>query len=112
MCVMISVVFLFLFKQKTAYEMRMSDWSSDVCSSDLARIIRSDRTLCRRYGLEHAGLTISMEDEDGKKEIRRGWLRWLGVGTGSLALVLAALWTQRAPKIGRASCRERVCQYV
>src|SRR3546814_3029249 len=30
----ISVVFCF-FKQKTAYEMRISDWSSDVCSSDL-----------------------------------------------------------------------------
>src|SRR3546814_10523935 len=29
-------VFLFFFKQKTAYEMRISDWSSDVCSSDLA----------------------------------------------------------------------------
>src|SRR3546814_10460724 len=28
--------FLFFFKQKTAYEMRISDWSSDVCSSDLA----------------------------------------------------------------------------
>src|SRR3546814_1913418 len=27
--------FVFFFKQKTAYEMRMSDWSSDVCSSDL-----------------------------------------------------------------------------
>src|SRR3546814_2249326 len=27
---------LFFFKQKTAYEMRISDWSSDVCSSDLA----------------------------------------------------------------------------
>src|SRR3546814_6847724 len=27
--------FFFLFKQKTAYEMRISDWSSDVCSSDL-----------------------------------------------------------------------------
>src|SRR3546814_992439 len=27
--------FVFLFKQKTAYEMRISDWSSDVCSSDL-----------------------------------------------------------------------------
>src|SRR3546814_17929917 len=27
--------FLFFFKQKTAYEMRISDWSSDVCSSDL-----------------------------------------------------------------------------
>src|SRR3546814_488985 len=28
-------LFFFLFKQKTAYEMRISDWSSDVCSSDL-----------------------------------------------------------------------------
>src|SRR3546814_11891864 len=31
-----SVVVFFFFKQKTAYEMRISDWSSDVCSSDLA----------------------------------------------------------------------------
>src|SRR3546814_4512901 len=30
--------FFFFFKQKTAYEMRISDWSSDVCSSDLSRI--------------------------------------------------------------------------
>src|SRR3546814_17597690 len=29
------VLFVFCFKQKTAYEMRISDWSSDVCSSDL-----------------------------------------------------------------------------
>src|SRR3546814_2645799 len=29
-------IFFFFFKQKTAYEMRISDWSSDVCSSDLA----------------------------------------------------------------------------
>src|SRR3546814_5248292 len=28
-------MFVFFFKQKTAYEMRISDWSSDVCSSDL-----------------------------------------------------------------------------
>src|SRR3546814_1548072 len=33
------VVLFFFFKQKTAYEMRISDWSSDVCSSDL--IIRA-----------------------------------------------------------------------
>src|SRR3546814_1392234 len=32
----VSSSFLFFFKQKTAYEMRISDWSSDVCSSDLA----------------------------------------------------------------------------
>src|SRR3546814_5582052 len=30
-----SAVLIFFFKQKTAYEMRISDWSSDVCSSDL-----------------------------------------------------------------------------
>src|SRR3546814_7397411 len=30
------MLFFFCFKQKTAYEMRISDWSSDVCSSDLA----------------------------------------------------------------------------
>src|SRR3546814_20142433 len=34
MCI---VCFFFFFKQKTAYEMRISDWSSDVCSSDLVR---------------------------------------------------------------------------
>src|SRR3546814_10099776 len=31
----IGIMFMFFFKQKTAYEMRISDWSSDVCSSDL-----------------------------------------------------------------------------
>src|SRR3546814_9540474 len=36
-CVKI-VMFFFFFKQKTAYEMRISDWSSDVCSSDLCRV--------------------------------------------------------------------------
>src|SRR3546814_1175286 len=33
-----SFLFFFFFKQKTAYEMRISDWSSDVCSSDLSHI--------------------------------------------------------------------------
>src|SRR3546814_15762835 len=31
-------MYFFFFKQKTAYEMRISDWSSDVCSSDLAQL--------------------------------------------------------------------------
>src|SRR3546814_4369836 len=35
-----SVAFCFFFKQKTAYELRISDWSSDVCSSD-PRVCRS-----------------------------------------------------------------------
>src|SRR3546814_1360594 len=33
------MTYFFFFKQKTAYEMRISDWSSDVCSSDLKRIL-------------------------------------------------------------------------
>src|SRR3546814_12038999 len=38
---------VFFFKQKTAYEMRISDWSSDVCSSDLMR-----RVMCPRQDRE------------------------------------------------------------
>src|SRR3546814_9548145 len=34
-CLSYALCFFFFFKQKTAYEMRISDWSSDVCSSDL-----------------------------------------------------------------------------
>src|SRR3546814_17074083 len=37
MCSLVSLPFFFFFKQKSAYEMRISDWSSDVCSSDLPR---------------------------------------------------------------------------
>src|SRR3546814_4050744 len=35
-CRLVKFFFVFFFKQKTAYEMRISDWSSDVCSSDLS----------------------------------------------------------------------------
>src|SRR3546814_16581630 len=34
--------YFFVFKQKTAYELRISDWSSDVCSSDLDEIDKAD----------------------------------------------------------------------
>src|SRR3546814_7306930 len=44
------LLFCFLFKQKTAYEMRISDWSSDVCSSDLQiRGAASDRLHHAQY---------------------------------------------------------------
>src|SRR3546814_3028846 len=36
-CVLSLEIFVFFFKQRTAYELRISDWSSDVCSSDLKR---------------------------------------------------------------------------
>src|SRR3546814_11108769 len=38
-CYFFLSLFFFFFKQKTAYEMRISDWSSDVCSSDLREIV-------------------------------------------------------------------------
>src|SRR3546814_9702762 len=41
-CFVLSSVFFFFFKQKTAYEMRISDWSSDVCSSDALSRARFD----------------------------------------------------------------------
>src|SRR3546814_17703487 len=41
------VCLVFFFKQKTAYEMRISDWSSDVCSSDLNRLLGMTETAIR-----------------------------------------------------------------
>src|SRR3546814_7161765 len=70
----------FFFKQKTAYEMRISDWSSDVCSSDLLAIARQARQL---------GLDVMVGNMMGT------------------SLSMAPSF-----QIGRASCRERVCQYV
>src|SRR3546814_3138358 len=100
-CIGVIVVFCF-FKQKTAYEMRISDWSSDVCSSDLA-----------------AG------------DARRGdYLTWLAWYTAEMEpAMFAAMGRERTgsphkqrnyeavvhrleAEIGRPSCRERVLQYV
>src|SRR3546814_3921231 len=39
------MLYIFFFKQKTAYEMRISDWSSDVCSSDLLDFDQRQQTL-------------------------------------------------------------------
>src|SRR3546814_10455306 len=47
LCVTFLLLFFF-FKQKTAYEMRISDWSSDVCSSDLMRDDLVERRAHRR----------------------------------------------------------------
>src|SRR3546814_11534687 len=49
---------LFFFKQKTAYEMRISDWSSDVCSSDLSR-------QSKRCGSWSKGASWSVCPEEG-----------------------------------------------
>src|SRR6058998_1198853 len=59
-----SVTTLFFFKQKTAYEMVMSDWSSDVCSSDLHSI--------GRVPTPAAGLPAERVDRPRSEERRVG----------------------------------------
>src|SRR3546814_16470488 len=58
----------FFFKQKTAYEMRISDWSSDVCSSDLnARTVQPPRQIaCHRWRLAGAAVVrlIAIQSDD------------------------------------------------
>src|SRR3546814_2438758 len=59
-------VFFFFFKQKTAYEMRISDWSSDVCSSDLERFVEGDDDVFRAFAFEQ------FEQETGEAVHRVG----------------------------------------
>src|SRR3546814_8271489 len=56
----------FFFKQKTAYEMRISDWSSDVCSSDLPGTATSpfERRVARKiskYSLRDSGRSVTTD---------------------------------------------------
>src|SRR3546814_9641819 len=88
---------VFFFKQKTAYEMRISDWSSDVCSSDLLNVVFGEP--------DHVSKTL-LASPVFKKVTLTG-----STAVGKLLLKRAAE-TLKASKIGRASCRERVCQYV
>src|SRR3546814_2320933 len=94
-----SVVVLF-FKQKTAYEMRISDWSSDVCSSDLQRLAFTLDGLPRKPDLVLLGLdAIAM-----RARLEHNPAEYHGFAGLHLH--------QLREEIGRASCRERVCQYV
>src|SRR3546814_2411396 len=53
---------LFFFKQKTAYEMRISDWSSDVCSSDLRVLVTTDDEAIRAAAEAAGAWTPFMRD--------------------------------------------------
>src|SRR3546814_1836617 len=71
----------FFFKQKTAYEMRISDWSSDVCSSDLVPAPHADADI------------VGDAQPRPRAQQAVGFLLQHMIG-----------------EIGRESCRERVCQ--
>src|SRR3546814_12817520 len=123
----------FFCKQKTAYEMRISDWSSDVCSSDLQQE-QADGGWKGR--LEPLYLLSKRESPAVEAELIEHDLKWSpvkvlaktfpqGVGPSSnwrlfvdyLPRAGEVMPEEGVPftaivKIGRASCREGVCQYV
>src|SRR3546814_1202712 len=76
------VCFFFVVKQKTAYEMRISDWSSDVFSSDLDRFIDGHTPFATKHGVKGA------EFENVLVVVGRGWnkynfaqmLEWIDAG--------------------------------
>src|SRR3546814_7562298 len=113
----------FFFKQKTAYEMRISDWSSDVCSSDLRAIAV----------MAHRGHEEFLADREGRRQrVEKGGAAGIAAvppaprrGASSefpIALVDRQIggsrgggWHPIAPfvsEFGRASVRERGCQSV
>src|SRR3546814_15320245 len=128
------VVCIFFFKQKTAYEMRISDWSSDVCSSDL--LARRRRVVV----IAHYRLKVFKRNgllENGIRTQEKLVVPMAYAETGEPDAVLvyvdqrfsdipmpAPTWMRptaragappaprRTAEIGSASCRERVCQYV
>src|SRR3546814_10557788 len=90
----------FFFKQKTAYDMRISDWSSDVCSPDLHA--------GRAQAEAHAGLAaiihqVAEAHLGAYPRHRPHEIFDHPVRVGMVDV---------EAEIGRASCRERVCKYV
>src|SRR3546814_4436580 len=100
-----------LFKQKTAYEMRISGWSSDVCSSDLG----GGRALVVRDALADHWLDAGLIDDGTFNAFQFGdqQLRSISCGPSqTLCPVSEAKSPDTKAEIGRASCGESVCQYV
>src|SRR3546814_13641573 len=112
---------VFFFKQKTAYEMRISDWSSDVCSSDLAgypdgRSAQTGKPLILYFdsagGMGSSAMLDWMRRQLGalnvQLEVRAtDYNRFQDKMRNGSAQMYMWGWVE----IGRASCRERVCQY-
>src|SRR3546814_11627593 len=99
---------IFCFKQKTAYEMRISDWSSDVCSSDLSDFQDTVRQLPLLADVPVLGALLRSSEYQNQQT--------------ELVIIVTPHLVQPAPAgslatpahnyIGRPSCRERVFQYL
>src|SRR3546814_2878299 len=93
---------VFFFKQKTAYEMRISDWSSDVCSSDL--------TADKKVGCVATGLPGTLL---GHKARHPAHQRILNVGRGNVAYLRSGNRSEER-RVGKecvSTCRSRWSPY-
>src|SRR3546814_18954564 len=127
------MVFFFFFKQKTAYEMRISDWSSDVCSSDLdgaLKLYADHGVSVVKTGYVRPSGTIV--DGDGGPQwfagqyavrhhldvVKRAAQYHIAIDTHApvkdtgLRRTCPNLVSREGAPIGRASGRERVGRYV
>src|SRR3546814_9961928 len=100
------MVFVFFCKQNTAYESRISDWSSDVCSSDLPKpgtsLLR--RLLFAANPLAARGIGHRMRFVEDDHAVEVGAQPFDDL-VDPARLAFARLTAQRRIKIGRASCR-------
>src|SRR3546814_14239987 len=96
----------FFFKQKTAYEMRISDWSADVCSSDL-------RFVALHLGqLDQFGGVVALFLDRARRGHRLVEPATLAHHLPRRPGIVPQRRVLDLRKIGRASWRGRVCQYV
>src|SRR3546814_17849755 len=105
-------MFFFFFKQKTAYEMRISDWSSDVCSSDLAELKLADRITMRSADARQPGAPTAQADLIFLDPPYRS-----GLGSQALTGMDAHGWLKRSEerrggKEGVSTCRSRWSPYI
>src|SRR3546814_5572905 len=107
--------FLFFFKQKTAYEMRISDWSSDVCSSDLRAGVQ--RLTVYRHFADEAALFAACTSHWLDRHPLPDPARWQGIADPAekLLTALTALYTRSEERrVGKecvSTCRSRWSPY-
>src|SRR3546814_4878045 len=101
---------IFFFKQKTAYEMRISDWSSDVCSSDLQTKLGEIPETLKRSMYFLPRRTVD-DDLKGVTSLMQSMPEETTAPKKQTAKKTPAK-PKKYKEIGKASCRERVCQYV
>src|SRR3546814_1322011 len=101
---------VFFFKQKTAYEMRISDWSSDVCSSDLPNICSA--SLVTRSAISEAKyLTIEISARADRPESNSEQTWYMSWRAASISVAIVRSAERRVGKECVSTCRSRWSPY-